>query len=449
MRLHRLVAIALLAACGWPLTARSEPVTIKGKTYASWTDYFRSAEFIQNGLRCGTPEPVWSSTPGSKPEGVAASPGDCSLGLTNPSGEYQPGSVVVIPVVFHRLESATGQGVFPDSLVRTQVDVLNEDYRAIAGTPGAPGEDTRIEFRLATTDPGGNPSPGWTRTLNEFWFNDQPDPLNGNYYDELAWDPFHYLNVYTLSPEAPGGVVLGYVPWFPQNGPVGSNEDGVRCLWNAFGRTSANAPYDKGRTVTHEVGHYLGLLHTFQDGCGTATQPGCFSTADLICDTEPDDQFHGGCPVNSSGCGDPDPIRNYMEYTDDLCMNNFTPQQARRIVCTIRHYRPDLYEAGIVAVSGPGPRAATSRLAQNVPNPFGPSTELGFSLPSAGRASVVVLDLGGRAVRTLASALFPAGQHSVRWDGTDDRGQRLAAGVYFYRLVTAEGSENRRMIVLR
>jgi hypothetical protein len=341
MRFSRtLLTLALLGSLIAPSVraAGTGPIVVDGRTFASWTDFFRSDYFKMNGKRCGTRTPT--RRPGL--DEILGGAGECSLDLTNPLAEYEPGVSCEIQVVVHRLESITGDGVFPDSLVLTQIKVLNEDYQAIVGTNGSAGYNSRIRFKLATRDPQGHPTTGWTRTQNEFWFNDLPDPLLGNYYDNLAWDPFHYLNIYTLSPEAPGGLILGYVPFFPQEGGVGSNEDGVRCLWNAFGRPSANAPYDLGRTVTHEVGHYLGLYHTFQDGCGTTAAPGCYSTGDRVCDTNPESASQGGCPVGDASCGLPDPIHDYMDYTDDICMNQFTHEQVRRIICTMRYYRPQI-----------------------------------------------------------------------------------------------------------
>lgn len=443
--MKRLLAIALLlAAIPGLARAQSEPrpVIINGVTYGSWSEYFQSDYFRENGLRCGTRTPALKGRPS-----LDAGPADCGMETSNPSDEYEPSNTVyTITVVVHRLESVTGDGVYPDSMVTTQIEIMNEDFRALAGTPGEPGYDTRVQFRLATEDPDGNPHPGWTRTTNEFWFNDVPDPVLGNYWDNLAWDTERYLNIYTMSPVAPGGVILGYVQWFPAEG-AGLPDDGVRILWNAFGRNSSNAPYNQGRTATHEVGHYLGLYHVFQDGCGTATRPGCYQTGDLICDTEPDANSHGGCPVNANTCGDPDPIRNYMEYTDDLCMNNFTQEQARRIRCSIEHYRP-LLPARSLAAAGDRAAAPAARLAQNRPNPFAGSTRFEFELPGAGPASLVVLDLAGRRVRTLVAGTLAAGRHQASWDGTDDDGRAAAPGTYFYKLVSPEGTATRRLVRL-
>jgi hypothetical protein len=228
-------------------------------------------------------------------------------------------------------------GHITPELAQSQIDVLNEDYLALAGTNGANGTDVQIEFYLPTTDPWGNPTSGITYSDNTDWFND-----TGDYWNTLAWDPDRYLNIYTNL----AGGHLGYVPDLPQGGIVGSNEDRVVILWSAFGSPGAGGPpYDLGRTATHEVGHYLGLYHTFQNGCQDPNVPICYVTGDYICDTNPDAEDTYGCPVGDTSCGGfPIPIENYMEYTDDDCMEEFTPEQARRLRCTLEHWRPDLFE---------------------------------------------------------------------------------------------------------
>jgi hypothetical protein len=441
------VLVALLALLPVPAPARAD-IVVDGRPFASWSDFFRSDYFRDNGKRCGT---VVRNLPGKAQASRLDGAGDCGLNHTNPLEEYEPGDVYEITVVVHRLESVIGDGVFPDSLVRSQIDVLNEDFLALPGTPGAPGKDTRIRFKLATEDPEGNPHPGWTRTTNDLWFNDLPHPLEGAYYDALAWDPNRYLNIYTLSPQAPGGLILGYT-YLPQDGVVGESIDGVRCLWTAFGRGSANVPYDQGRTATHEVGHWAGLWHPFDNSnaCSTAVAPACYDEGDAICDTPPDDASHGGCDPTDVSCAVSAPIHNYMEYTDDACMWEFTPEQARRMVCTLRHYRPDVYRPqAVVSAPSIAARADGVTLAPNAPNPFSRSTTLAFELPRDGEAKLEILDVAGRVVRTLAVGALPAGRHHRTWDARDDAGRDAAAGVYFYRLATASGAAVNRMVLVR
>ena len=263
-------------------------------------------------LRCGTP-PRDLSNPGSSFSGNA---GDCTIFSTNPSSAYAPvGTVFTIPVVVHVIQNTSGQGFLSLSQVQSQIEILNEDFGAVAGSNGQNGNDALIQFELATTDPQGNPTNGVTYSTNNTWFND-----SGGYFNSLAWDPDNYMNIYTLNLNG----FLGYVPGLPQSGGlnVGSNADRIVVAWDTFGEFAAGGPpYNRGRTTTHEVGHYLGLFHTFDGGCGNSN---CYSTGDTICDTNSEGVEHYGCS-NTSSCGTADPIRNYMNYTDDLCMWEFTP----------------------------------------------------------------------------------------------------------------------------
>ncbi len=301
-------------------------VVAAGRTFASWSDYLESDLFRTHGMRCATP-PAGEAGPGALND-------DCGYSSTNPRDVYDPGvRRYRIPVVVHVIERTNGRGAIPDERVRSQIDILNEDFLALPGTNGQDGTDIQIEFFLATTDPDGNPTTGITRTVNNTWFDD-----DGDYYRELAWDPHRYMNIYTNSPRG----ALGYVPFLPQDGNVGGKSDRVVILHSVFGRNAPEAPYDQGRTATHEVGHYLGLWHTFDGGCHNEGQ--CFTRGDTICDTNTQREPNYDCPRNPVSCSTPDPYTNYMDYTDDLCMTEFTAQQARRIRCTLESYRPDLAE---------------------------------------------------------------------------------------------------------
>ncbi len=350
----------------WPLSPALTPVHVAlGQGFSTWRAFTLSPFFRQNGLRCLTPSRAQAAGSGTS---NFMPPGDCGANGTNPLPIYSPAAldVIIIDVVVHVIQSTSGQGNVSNAQVQNQIDILNEDFRALPGTPGAGGVDTKIEFRLATVDPAGNPTTGITRTTNNTWFND-----SGSYWNTLSWDPDRYLNLYSNSASG----ALGYVPFLPQSGPVGSNSDRVVVLWSTVGRnTPIGAPFNQGRSATHEVGHYLGLYHTFDGGCGSAA---CYTTGDLICDTNAESQPNFGCNPGSTSCGSTDPVRNYMNYSDDTCMNQFTEEQARRMRCTLQFWRP--------ALGQPAPPT----LGANYCTPTANSTGLPAVLDASGSRRVV------------------------------------------------------------
>jgi hypothetical protein len=318
-------------------------IVIGERTFASWLEYVRSDFFRANNLRCGTPQvdPAAFGDDGVLGGGGVAggSSSDCSASFTNPAGIYAPSVVLYrIPVVVHVIRASNGvTGNLSMTRINSQIQVLNEDFNAIAGTNGGNGTNTRIEFYLATADENGVASTGVTYHNNDTWFND-----GGSYWNTIAanWDPNRFLNLYTNNTAS-----LGYTPFLPQTGSPGASADRVVIYYQAFGVNAAYAPYHLGRTATHEIGHYLGLYHTF-GACGTTSPPGCYSSGDVVCDTNAHSSAQFGCPINTQ-CGDgTDPYRNYLNYTDDSCMQLFTPEQARRMRCTLEHYRPLLYDIG-------------------------------------------------------------------------------------------------------
>jgi hypothetical protein len=258
------------------------------------------------------------------------SPSDCGLNSTAINQDYNDNRTLVIPVVFHVIKKTDGTGNISPAMIQSQIDILNEDFNAMSNTPGAMGTNAKLQFVLAKLDPMGNPTTGIDVVTSNTYFNDG----GGAVKRALKWDPTRYLNIYTNNP---GSGLLGYAT-FPAE-EAGGPEDGVVLNWIYVGRNSpGGAPYDQGRTATHEVGHYLGLYHTFQSGCGSTSAP--FTSGDLIGDTAREAQPNYGCSPVSSGCGSGmSPIENYMDYSEDACMTKFTPNQVNRIRCSMVNYR--------------------------------------------------------------------------------------------------------------
>ncbi len=282
-------------------------------------EYMRSDFFKKNGARCLIKKGHKSVANQALDAAVMAVASDCSTSQTVIQNEYWPQQAYTIPIVFHIIYKRDGTGNIPDSRIINQVQVLNEDYRAIAGSMGANSFDVKIQFELV----------GITRTQNDKWFRDGGQETR--YKSALAWDTNTYMNVYVNSASG----YLGYA-YFPQDS-AGEIYDGIVLLYSACGgRDEGSYPYDQGRTLVHEAGHYFGLYHTFQSGCGEG-----YTAGDLISDTPSESTAHFDC-VQTHTCDTPDPIHNYMNYTDDLCLTEFTAEQGNRAVCSLVNYRPNL-----------------------------------------------------------------------------------------------------------
>jgi hypothetical protein len=254
-----------------------------------------------------------------------------------------------IPVVVHVVHNGEPVGTganISEAQIRSQIEVLNEDFRKLAGTrgddPDGSGVDTRIEFFLAETDPTGAvlPEPGIHRVdggREEWPKGPVRNPIETAVKPVTVWNPEAYFNIWTVNF---GGFVarnlLGYAQFPDQSGLSGLDEsngsaqtDGIVIGYKYFGSSdkgdfpSLVAPFDLGRTTTHEVGHWLGLRHIWGDGDCTAD--------DFCGDTPPASEASYGCPVDKATCGSPDMVENYMDYTDDACMNAFTADQVERM----------------------------------------------------------------------------------------------------------------------
>jgi hypothetical protein len=284
---------------------------------------------LQGGY-CGTPKP------GDIVASPALVPGDCDLSSNDPDPAYAPSDVREIVCVFHVIHRPNGEGYVPPSKVDEQVRLTNEQFRAWPGGSGELGVDTRIRFRLASVDPSGLATNGITYTAHDGWYLDQP-----GYWTALAWDPTRYLNVY-VNTAGPFG--LGYVPSTPQQGGaayVGTPADRVVVDWTALGENApCGWPFDGGKLVTHELGHYLGLFDCYGSGCDG---PSCHTSGDLICDTFPSISNPLGSCTPSTSCGAPSSVDNYMGAGAHSCQARFTEEQARRMRCTLDSWRPTVW----------------------------------------------------------------------------------------------------------
>jgi PKD repeat protein len=247
-------------------------------------------------------------------------------------------NVKIIPVVVHVIHFGGTENI-SDAQIQSQITILNEDFRKIGGSNGdGNGVDTEIEFCLAKKDPNGKCTNGIVR-VNSTLSNHMT--YQRTQLSQLSfWDNTRYLNIYIVKTINGSTGALGYAS-FP-NGPA--NEDGVVIRHNYFGNTGT-ASVAGGRTATHEVGHWLGLYHTFQGGCGVDT---CLD-GDYVCDTPPAANPNFGCTASTNSCSNdfpdvPDQIANYMDYSNDNCKSMFSSGQSTRMQATLTAVRNDIWQ---------------------------------------------------------------------------------------------------------
>ena len=262
---------------------------------------------LVRGVRCAAPTP-------SPAEVAAVEAALADQRLMYGDDFAEAAGDLMIPVRWHVVRSGTAvsQGNVPDTWIVDQIDVLNRAYSGKG-----------FQFTLAGVD----------RTTNRNWYTGcYSSGTERKMKQALAVDPTNNLNIYSCSPS---GGILGYAR-FPNSYPESSYMHGVVLLDQSLPGGNAS-PYNLGDTATHEVGHYLGLYHTFQGGC---TSPG-----DSVADTPYEASAAYGCPTGRDTCSSAglDPITNFMDYTDDACMNVFSANQASRMQQMTSTYRPGLY----------------------------------------------------------------------------------------------------------
>jgi pregnancy-associated plasma protein-A len=257
--------------------------------------------------------------------------------------------VTTIPVVVFVVGNAGGAGDVTDAQVAAQIDVLNNDYRMKNPDQETVPEvfkpltaDSHVQFEPATTDPSGAATTGIVRVASDVESFGTDDAVKSSATGGAdAWPADRYLNLWVCRLE---GGLLGYAQ-FP-GGPA--ETDGVVITHTAFGTGgTAQAPFDLGRTATHEIGHWLNLRHIWGDD-GT----GC-SGSDFVTDTPNCAGPNTGSPsfphVTCGNGPNGDLFMNYMDYTDDAAMTMFTAGQVFRMQAALGSARPTIGTTPAVA----------------------------------------------------------------------------------------------------
>jgi hypothetical protein len=319
--------------------------------------------------------------------------------------------VVTIPVVVHVVYNTAAQNV-PASMIDAQIAVLNKDFSktntdaslvptAFAGLAA----NTNVQFVLAKRDPNGAATTGIVRVQTKTTSWSSNDAVkNAKRGGSNAWDRNRYLNLWVCNL---GQGLLGYAQF-----PGGTaSTDGVVILYSSLPGGSA-VPYNKGRTATHEIGHWLNLRHIWGDAsCGN----------DQVSDTPTQQTANYGCPsfphVTCSNQGDMS--MNYMDYTDDACMYMYTTGQAARMNA--------LFAAGgaraslTTSLGGVAPRqTSAAEPVAMYPNPASEVLHLSLPADASAKSTVRVFDLRGHEMT------------QARYDGQGDlQVASLPKGLYY------------------
>ena len=275
------------------------------------------------------------------------------------------GANLLIPVVVYVVHQ-NGPENISDLQVNSQIDALNNYY-----------SNYGIQFCLATTK-GTTPlqnittPAGITSSTPGIYHYYSPVLTNHNVSQQAALTAIssvlpseNYLRIWvvkgiTSNTLPPGSKILGYsmLPEF-----AASSTDGIVMSYDAFGDVatcgcSNLAPYSQlGRILVHEAGHYLGLYHTFHEGCAGMTAGNCLFQGDRVCDTPPVAAPNSGCPAPGwNTCNEspnlPDDIHNYMDYVHESCMSGFTQGQNDRMLAAIALYRSQLVSSANLVYTG-------------------------------------------------------------------------------------------------
>ena len=265
------------------------------------------------------------------------------------------GGIKVIPVVIHVMHYGGDENI-TKAQVDNAIEIINEDFRLMnADSDQIISEffniqaDTQVEFRLAQKDPNGNCTDGVTRTKTELTFD-----AGENVKNLISWNTSKYLNIWVVDDIASGAGGYAYYPGFAP----GQDHEGIVIRNAQFGGIGeSNGGNFSRRSLTHEIGHYFNLAHTWGSTNENAVESNCFSD-DGVSDTPNTIGSEQSCNLNQETCGSLDNVQNYMDYA--TCGKMFTNNQAARMNSALNstdggslgYYRRTLWQESNLIATG-------------------------------------------------------------------------------------------------
>jgi hypothetical protein len=354
--------------------------------------------------------------------------------------------IIKIPVVFHIIWHDSIENV-SDQQVYSQLDVLNADYR-LMNKDSLPVQhpfhkfvgDAGIAFCLATIDPNGNPSSGITRTytsVTSWQENSLKDIKSTARGGHDNWLPTQYLNIYVVNMQ---GETLGFAS-FPDELVKSPEQDGVVIRYEAFGTigTAGRKGYEtnnKGRTATHEVGHWLNLIHIWGDQmCGD----------DKVADTAPAEDENKFCPTfpqrPNNRCGSDangEMYMNYMDYVEDSCMVMFTAGQSARMFAAINIFRSSILNSKACMVTSLTEENKSNSGISVYPNPNNGIFTCSINQPSGTKCTLSLYNYLGEQMKKWHGVA----SGEIKMDYTD-----LPSGIYYLMLNEKANSYIQKVVV--